>query len=83
MSTSLTLKGIPEPIYRRVKQAAERNHRSMNGEIIACLEQVLGPRQVDLAANLEAARRLRAAFLGPALQIEDLTAGIARERARR
>lgn len=81
MSTSLTLKGIPEPIYRRVKQAAERNHRSMNSEIIACLEQALAPREVDPAASLDAARRLRATYRGPELRIEDLIDGIARERA--
>lgn len=80
MSTSLTLKGIPAPIYLRVKQAAARNHRSMNSEILACLEQVLAPRQADPAASLEAARRLRATFRGPELRIEDLTAGIARNR---
>ncbi|MGQ0801531.1 MAG: FitA-like ribbon-helix-helix domain-containing protein [Pseudomarimonas sp.] len=33
MNTFLTLKGIPEPIYRRVTLAAARNHRSMNSEI--------------------------------------------------
>jgi len=81
MSTSLTLKSIPEPIYRRVKLAAARNHRSMNSEIIACLEQALAPHLIDPEASLEAARRLRARFQGPELGIEDLTVAIARERA--
>ncbi|MEE4329612.1 MAG: Arc family DNA-binding protein, partial [Wenzhouxiangella sp.] len=39
MSTSITLKNIPDPIYQRIKQATKRHHRSMNNEIIACLEQ--------------------------------------------
>lgn len=81
MSTSLTLKSIPEPIYRRVKLAAARNHRSMNSEIIACLEQALAPHPLDPATSLEAARRLRASFRGPELRIEDLTVAIARDRA--
>lgn len=40
MSTSITLKNIPEPVYQRIKLAAKRHHRSMNSEIIACLEQI-------------------------------------------
>jgi plasmid stability protein len=81
MSASLTLKSIPEPIYRRVKLAAARNHRSMNSEIIACLEQSLAPHPIDPGASIEAARRLRAKFRGPELGIDDLTIAIARERA--
>jgi len=80
VSTSLTLKGIPEPIYRRVKLAAARNHRSMNSEIIACLEQSLAPHRVDADSRIEAARQLRARYVGPALAIEDVIHGIARER---
>jgi len=41
MSTSITLKNIPEPLYRRIRMAADRHHRSLNSEIIARLEQAL------------------------------------------
>jgi antitoxin FitA len=78
MSKSITLKNIPEPIYQRVKLAAKRHHRSMNNEIIACLEQVLAPQAVDVESRLEEARRLRAQFTGPALTIEDIARAIDR-----
>ncbi len=80
MSTSITLKNIPEPIYQRIKLAAKRHHRSMNNEIIACLEQVLAPRPVDLDAQLDQARKLRERFAGPALKLEDIIGAIERER---
>jgi antitoxin FitA len=80
VSASLTLKGIPEPIYRRVKLAAERNHRSMNSEIIACLEQSLAPHRIDPDARLEAARQLRARSTGPKLRFKNFAAGIDRDR---
>ena len=48
MSTSITLKNIPEPLYRRIRMAADRHHRSLNSEIIARLEQALAPHPVDV-----------------------------------
>jgi antitoxin FitA len=80
MSTSITLKNIPEPIYQRIKLAAKRHHRSMNSEIIVCLEQTLAPSPADIQARLEDARRLRERFVGPDLTLEDITSAIARER---
>jgi antitoxin FitA len=80
MSTSITLKNIPEPVYRRIKLAAKRHHRSMNSEIIACLEQALAPQAVDLEARLEAARKLRGQYTGPDLKSDDIAAAIERER---
>ena len=80
MSTSITLKNIPEPIYQRIKLAAKRNHRSMNNEIIACLEQVLAPQAVDIESRLNEARRLREKFTGPTLKTEDIATAIDRGR---
>ena len=36
---SITIKNVPDDLHRRLKEQAERNHRSLNGEIIACLER--------------------------------------------
>lgn len=49
---TLTIKGLPEPIYLALKARAESNHRSLNGEIIACLERVVGAAPFDPAAWL-------------------------------
>lgn len=47
---SITVKNLPEPLYRALKQRAKQRHRSLNGEIIATLEETLhgcGRRDVD------------------------------------
>ncbi|HNS57464.1 MAG TPA: Arc family DNA-binding protein, partial [Nitrosomonas europaea] len=41
MPTTLTLKNIPDDVYERLKVAAEVHRRSLNSEIIVCLETVL------------------------------------------
>lgn len=61
MPSNLTLKNIPDEIYASLKASAEVHHRSLNSEIIACLERVLMPRQIGPEERLERARRLRAA----------------------
>lgn len=41
---SLTIKGLPEPLYRALKRRAREHRRSLNAEVIVCLEDVvLGP----------------------------------------
>ena len=39
---TITLKNVPRAIHLNIKKRAERNHRSINGEIISCLEKILG-----------------------------------------
>lgn len=60
MSTTLTLKNIPDEVYARLKRAAEAHRRSMNSEAIVCLEAVLLPERVAPAERLARARALRA-----------------------
>lgn len=42
---SITVKNLPEPLYRTLKQQAKRRHRSLNGEIVATLEEALRKRE--------------------------------------
>jgi plasmid stability protein len=49
---TLTIKGLPDPLYRRLKQQAEAHRRSLNGEIIVCLERALASGRIDPAAWL-------------------------------
>lgn len=44
---TLTIKGLPDPLYRRLKQQAAAHRRSLNGEIIRCLERATGAGRVD------------------------------------
>ena len=56
---SITVKNIPDSIYQKLKQQAQAQHRSMNSEIIACLEQSVEPRRVSPDEILRQARRMR------------------------
>lgn len=57
--TSLTLKGIPEDLHRRLKERALVNGRSLSGEVMACLRQAVMPQRVDVDELLARAGRLR------------------------
>jgi hypothetical protein len=39
MSQTLTIRNVPDALARRLKTRAERNHRSLQGEVMAILEQ--------------------------------------------
>ena len=62
MSTTLTLKNIPDEVYDRLKLSAEAHRRSMNSEAIVCLEAVLLPNKLTPAERLARARALRSAL---------------------
>jgi len=62
---TLTVKNIPEKVYRCLKTQAARRHRSLNQEIIACLEQSTSSVPIDPAAFLTQARELRKQIKGP------------------
>ncbi len=38
---ALTIKGLPDDVYRRLKASAARHRRSLNSEVITCLERSL------------------------------------------
>jgi plasmid stability protein len=47
---TITLKNIPEQLHKKIKQRAIEHHRSLNNEIISCLERALGSSPVDTEA---------------------------------
>lgn len=64
---ALTIKSIPEELYRSLKDSAKAHRRSINSEVIACLERTLGATRVDPAAFLAHAESLRRQVHGPKL----------------
>lgn len=56
---SLTLKNVPEPLHRQLREAAAHNHRSLNGEVIARLEAQFA-REQSVHTQREQLDRLRA-----------------------
>jgi len=57
---TLTVKNIPGDLYAQLKQSAEINHRSLNSEIIVCIERSVRSSKVSPEAVLARARKLRA-----------------------
>jgi plasmid stability protein len=60
MPTTLTLKGLPDEIYGRLKESAVANHRSLNSEIISRLQAQLTPHRTSANEHLAAIRAMRA-----------------------
>ena len=56
---TLTIKNIPEPLVKRLKQQAAAHRRSLNFEVISYLEQMTHSVQMDAEALLARARALR------------------------
>ena len=49
---TITLKNIPDDLYEQLKQTAKAHHRSINSELINCLEIVLKPQKVPVEHRL-------------------------------
>ncbi len=64
---TLTIKNIPDPVYRRLKHQAAHHRRSLNQEIISCLERSSGSVPVDPETFLARARDIRKLVKGPLL----------------
>ena len=56
---TMTLKNIPDSLYERLKQAAAMHRRSLNSEILYCLEESLAPRKRNISELVERAREVR------------------------
>lgn len=74
MPTTLTLKGIPDDLYVRLKQTAESHRRSLNNEAIFILETVLLPRNANVSDRIARARALRASLETPVFSAKDIDA---------
>ncbi|MGE0470882.1 MAG: hypothetical protein Nkreftii_004184 [Candidatus Nitrospira kreftii] len=64
---TLTIKNIPEPLVKRLKQQAAAQHRSLNFQVISYLEQMTLSVPVDADTLLARARAIRQIPKGTAL----------------
>jgi antitoxin FitA len=64
---TLTIKSIPDPLYRQLKERAAEHRRSLNSEVIVCLEQAVAGNVPDPATTLAKADVLRAKLRLPRL----------------
>ena len=68
---TITVKNIPLDLYGKLKKAAEISHRSINSEIIACIERAVSSQEINPELLLASARRLRAKTAGHPIKSRD------------
>jgi len=56
---TVTIKGLPDDLYDRLKRRAATHRRSINRELIVCLEEMLLGNRVDPREMLRWADRVR------------------------
>lgn len=56
MPVNLSAKNVPDDLVAKLRQRAKRHHRSLQGELMAILEEAVGPTKLSLD---DAERRLR------------------------
>jgi len=64
---SILIKDIPADLHERLRQAALRDHRSLNKEVITLLEGALASRSVELPPPIQAAFGLTTDWLERAI----------------
>ena len=70
MSVNLSIKNAPDQVVERLRQRAERHHRSLQGELMAIIEDaVRDERPATPAAILAEVRRLGLRTAGDAAAI--------------
>lgn len=71
---TITLKNIPDDLYAQLKEAARSHRRSLNSEILYCVERTLGTHRIDVSEHLKVARTLRTKTSDYPITDDELTA---------
>ena len=61
---TITLKNIPEELHLILKDRAKRHGRSLNKEVLVCLEESITPRPIDINSLLADIRKNRSLVPG-------------------
>lgn len=77
---AITIKNIPEALYEKLKLTATAHRRSINGELIHCLEKVLMPQKISIADRIQRARELRPPINQDAVTINEIKNAISSGR---
>ena len=77
---TITLENIPDDLFARLKLQARMHRRSVDGELIHCLEAILRPRKVPTEERIERIRNLRPRIDPNAIREEDILKAIAEGR---
>lgn len=75
MPTNITVKGIPDEVYQKLKRQADLNHRSVNSQVIMTLKSSVTSYKLDSESLIERARELKSKAKGT-LSIEEIQQAI-------
>ena len=70
---TVTFKIIPDDLYEQLKQAANAHHRSVNSELIHCLEKTYKPTRLSATELANRAGELRLRVAAKQLDIDEIT----------
>ena len=70
---TVTFKNIPDDLYEQLKQAANAHHRSVNSELIHCLEKTYKPTRLSATELANRAGELRLRVAATQLDIDEIT----------
>ncbi len=71
--TNITVKNVPPDLYERLKEVAQTHRRSINSEVIACIERAVGAQPTDVEQLIARARQIRELTVGYAVGDQELT----------
>ena len=77
---ALTVKNIPDNLYQELKYVAKLHHRSINSEVIACLEHAFLHNQITPEQRLKNAQTLRAKIQPDIITEKDIMTAIGEGR---
>lgn len=69
---AITIKNIPDDLYKALKNTAENHHRSINSEAIVRLKQALLPHLMTPQDKLSNIQRLRAQITPNIITADDI-----------
>ncbi len=56
---NITMKNIPDDLFENLVHFAAMNHRSLNNEIIVCIEKAIRSRRINKVEFLDRIKKLR------------------------
>jgi len=73
---ALTIKNIPDSLYEQLKSAAELHRRSINSEVLVCLENALVAKKTNSNDRLKRIEQLRASIKPNNITVNEIDAAI-------
>lgn len=78
---ALTIKNIPDTLYEQLKYAADLHRRSINSEVLFCLERALVASKPNPADRLKRIEQLRSSIKPNNISLDDVDNAIDSGRA--